>query len=226
MTTTDKLTATLAEALGLPDRLVNETARHLREAKMLPAGEVTVEDAVTLLLGLMAAPDPESAPDCARLYAQLPFTRVTRTELMPDGRFETFDLFDDEPVVEELKELGETFGTFLTGFARGFNDTRELAIEPGNLIAGGGLGTAFASLQIFVLADGAHVAGSVQFSLEPQGGGRHPDDAPKARLDVYASMPGTIFNVLRSIFTGDSEGPRHVVMSKSEVHALKTGGTP
>jgi hypothetical protein len=39
MKTTDDLTATLTQALGLPHRLVNDTARHLREAKMLPKGD-------------------------------------------------------------------------------------------------------------------------------------------------------------------------------------------
>ena len=65
MTTITNLTATLAEALGLPRRLVDDTARYLREAEMLADGgaPATVEHAVVLLLGLMAAPDPKDAPD-------------------------------------------------------------------------------------------------------------------------------------------------------------------
>lgn len=67
MTTTAELTATLATALGLPRRLAEETARHLREDRMLSAPEslVSTEHAVTLLLGLMAAPTTADAPDCA-----------------------------------------------------------------------------------------------------------------------------------------------------------------
>ena len=37
--TIDNLTDTLRGALGLPRRLVDETARHLREAGMLEAGD-------------------------------------------------------------------------------------------------------------------------------------------------------------------------------------------
>ena len=62
------LAATLASALGLPRQLVDDTARHLRVAGMLPDADAptTVENAVTLLLGLMAVPTPADAPALAR----------------------------------------------------------------------------------------------------------------------------------------------------------------
>lgn len=226
MNTIADLTETLANALGLPRRLVEETARHLREAKMLPAGQnaqATVEHAVTLLLGLMAAPEPADAPDSVRLYRQLPFDRLTRCELMPDGRFETVRVCDEDPVVTDLQFFGTTFGPHLENLIRTLNAIEKVNIEPSEIIIGGGIGTATASIHHFILADGFNVACAVQFTLAPLGGPcRHPDDAPLARLDCYASVPGSIINVFHKFFTGNADGPRKAVISRAEVAALVT----
>ena len=42
--TINGLTTTLANALGLPRKLVNETARYLREAGLLPDGDASVRE--------------------------------------------------------------------------------------------------------------------------------------------------------------------------------------
>ena len=223
MPTIDNLTDTLRSTLGLPRRLVTETARHLREAGMLAAGgaPATVEHAVVLLLGLMVAPEPKDAPDCARLYRQLPLDRVTRCELMPDGRFETIQVPDEDPLVDDLQYLGTAFGPFLENLIRTLNATEGVNIEPGEIIVGGGTGTATASIHILLLADGVNVACAVQFTLAPLGGPcRHPDDAPLARLDCYASVPGSIFNVFRKFFTGSADGPRKAAISRADLVRL------
>ena len=225
MPTIDNLTDTLRGALGLPRRLVDETARYLREAGMLAAGgaPATVEHAVVLLLGLMAAPDPKDAPDAVRLYRQLPLDRVTRCELMPDGRFETVQVSDEDPCVGDMCEFGSTFGPFLETLILACNTVEKVNIEIGEIVVGGGTGTVTASVHILVLAEGVDVGGVVQFTLAPLGGPcRHPDDAPRARLDCYACVPGSIINVFRKFFTGNADGPRKAVMSRAEVAALVT----
>ena len=142
MRTTNDLCETLANALGLPRRLVDETARHLREAGMLPDGDApaSAEHAATLLLGLMAAPTSVDAPDCARLYAQLPLDHVTRGELTSDGHIEMLEIGDPSPLMGDIREHGESFGVFLAslielGEPGGF-------VEPGEIVVGGGPGTA------------------------------------------------------------------------------------
>ncbi len=225
MTTTSDLTATLAEALGLPRRHVDDTARYLREAGMLADGgaPATVEHAVVLLLGLMAAAEPVDAPDAVRLYRQLPLDRVTRCELMPDGRFESVQLPDEDPCVDDMCAFGSTFGPFLETLILACNTVEEVNIEIGEIVVGGGTGTVTASVHILVLAEGVDVGGVVQFTLAPLGGPcRHPDDAPSARLDCYACVPGSIINVFRKFFTGSASAPRRAVMSRAEVAALVT----
>ena len=223
--TINDLTVTLADALGLPRRLVDETARHLREANMLADGGAlaTVEHAVVLLLGLMAAPEPKDAPDSVRLYRQLPLDRVTRCELMPDGRFETVQVLDEDLFVADLHELGTAFGPHLETLIRTLSAIEEVDIEIGGISVGGGIGTATASIHILVLAEGVDVGGVVQFTLAPLGGPcRHPDDAPPARIDFFASVPGSIFSVFRKFFSGSASAPRKTAISRAEVAALVT----
>ncbi len=80
--TTTGLVTTLADALGVPRRIVESTARHLREAGLLPTGKgstaapASIEHAVALLIGLMLAPGSKAAGDMARLYTQLPLDGV------------------------------------------------------------------------------------------------------------------------------------------------------
>ncbi len=225
----DDLTATLTEALGLPLRLVNETAKHLREGGILlddPGADAAPEQAVTLLLGLMVAPEPKDAPDCVRLYRQLPFDRAARCELLEDGRFGWNDIDDTEPVVDDFRCLGENFGSFLASLIQAYNIASTTNLEPGEIIVGGGLGTASATVSFLVLADGVNVGGLARFSLEPLGGDRHPDDAPQARLDCYASVPGSIFAVMRKFFTGDAEGPREAIIPRAEVADLLSEKRP
>ena len=138
MTTSADLCAMLGNALGLPRRLAEETAGHLRAANMLPDGEdeAHIEHAVTLLLGLMAAPTPADAPDSARLYQQLPLDRVLRGELTPEGRTEMIDIADPEPLMGTIRELGETFGAFLASLVK-FAEPGS-SVEPGEVVVGGG----------------------------------------------------------------------------------------
>ena len=221
MNTITDLTATLANALGLPRRLVDETARYLREAKMLPEGadaQATVEHAIVLLLGLMAAPDPEDAPNCARLYRQLPLDRVTRAELMPDGSTEMVDLSDPWPGMGDFRNLGETFGAFLTSMVFVKTDP-DFFVQPREIVLGGGPGTATGAVGLCV-REGVHfVFGLVRFSLAPLGGGRHPDDAPRARLDCHATVPDTIFEVLCRFFADAPGGTPKIAKPRTETAA-------
>ena len=228
MTTTRELCEVLAAALGLEPELVKGHAHALREAGPFATDEADTDDvqaepehAAVLLISLMSGVPPDKAPDAVRLFGGLPLDSVTRCELMLDGQFEAFRMSDVDPFMNDLAVLGETFGAFLAGLVRAFNETPEVNIEPGEIILGGGLGTASASVHILVLADGVDVGGTVQFTLAPMGGlCRPPDDAPPARLDRYASVPGVIFSIFRKFFTGDRDGPRKVPFSCAELTAL------
>ena len=222
MPTTTDLTATLANALGLPRLTVNETARHLREAEMLPEGKerASVEHAVTLLLALMAAPDPKDAPDCARLYLQLPFDRVMRYETMLDGRFGGDEAPDDDPFVSDIRKFDPAFGPFLETLIHSFNMIPEISVEPPDISIGGGLGTAMASVRTLLLADDVNVSVNIQFTLEPMGGNQMPDDAPAGRLDRYTTVRGLIFTTLRQFFTDSADGPREVFLTSRPAPAL------
>lgn len=222
MNTTTDLCKILAASLGLDPEIVLDHARHLHEAGMLADGgaPATVEHAVTLLIALMAAPNPEDAPDCVRLFVRLPFDRMMRCESMPDGRFESIHVPDTDPFVDDINQLGMSFGTFLVGLVTALNEAAAVNIEPGIIIVGGGLGTAIAAVDILALAEGVNVACTVQFSLAPMGGNQMPDDAPAGRLDRYMIVPGSIFAAFRKFFTNSADGPREVVMSRAEVADL------
>lgn len=210
MVTIANLKSTLGDALGLPHRAVDETVRALRAANMLPIGSVqaTIEHAVVLLLALMAAPDPKAAPDCARLYAQLPLDCVTRTEPMPDGRTEMLTVADTAPLMADVRDLGESFGTFLASALRLFSGPPDATLEPGEIVVGGGLGTASAGVMLSVWNGSNSFVGYVKFSLTPMGAGCLPDDAAVARLDLHASVPGSIFTVLSGFLMEDQDSPR------------------
>ena len=51
-----------------------------------------------------------------------------------------------------------------------------------------------------------------------------PDDAPPARLDQQAIVPGAILPVLREFFTGDTKGPREVFMTRADLARLSEAG--
>ncbi len=231
MATTPVLIQTLSDSLGLERSTVDWTARQLREDGLLPTGrrgpncaaEVTVQHATNLLLALMAPASPRSIPARVDLYTQLPFEYITRSELMPDGRYEFFPVVGDDPFVDNMRGLGETFGEFLRSYIIAFNEIPEMDTRPGSVLVGGGAGNAFAAVQFFVLADGVDVDASVRFGLTPLGGGRHPDDAAVARLDNYTTVPGSVFQVFRGLLAGDSEGPRDAIMSRARVAELCEG---
>ena len=222
MATINDLKSTLSAALGLFRRLVDETARHLQDAEMLPddpGASATPEAAVTLLLGLMTAPTPKDAPDCARLYAQLPLWRINQGETTTRGTCEFVRLGEAHPFAANMASLGDAFGEFFANLLRNYMEAPEITIEPGEVVVGGGPGTAFASVEYLVLAEGADVGGSVVFNLAPLGGGQLPDDAPRARLDQYAIVPAAIFQVLRKALNGKDD-PRRATLPREAVEQL------
>lgn len=214
------LIETLAGALGLPRRLVEETARYLREAKLLPDDEnkqATAGHAGVLLLALMAAPVPRDAPNNVQIYDQLPLGEVAVGGFMPDGRFEGERAADDDPLLQDLNDLGETFGEFLVGLIWTLIEAPDAIPVPARITVGGGPGTIYATVDFLVSVGGIDRGCMVQFNLVPFGGGRLPDDAAVARLDVSASAPGEIFQILRDLFAGDSDSPHEATVSRAVV---------
>ncbi len=168
------LIETLASALGLPHRLVEETAHHLREAKMLPDGEdaqATVEHAGVLLLALMAAPVPKAAPGSVETYNQLPLEQATVGGFMPDGRYEGERLAGDDLLLQDLNDLGETFGEFLDGLIWALTETPDAMPVPARITVGGGPGTTYATVDFLVSAGGIDRGCMVRFGLAGLGAG-------------------------------------------------------
>ena len=219
--TTDDLTATLASALGLPHPLVKDTASHLREASMLAEADApaTAEHATTLLLALMAAPNPKNATERARLYGGLPLSQVTRDEACTNGSVQYLDGPDDDPLVDDCRALGDSLGEFLTHLIETYSFADEMNIRPGRIALCGGLGDAAAMIGLSVLVDGFDIGGFVVFSMA--GGGHRPDDAPRARLDQSPSVSGEIFQVFREFLAGESEGPREVALAHEGAGGLQ-----
>ena len=222
MQTITDLVATLAGALGVPRRLVEETARYLREAEMLPEGkeQAAVEHAVTLLLALMAVHDPEDAPSCVRLYLEMPFDCAMCYEMMPSGRFEGYQVPDADPLVSNIRQFGIAFGSFLETLILAFNEVSETSATPTDISLGGGLGTARASVRTLILMDDVNVSINMQFALDPGSGYQIPDDAPAGRLDRYTTVQGQIFTAFRKFFTGSTGGPREVFLTSRPDSAL------
>ena len=208
----DGLTATLAGALGLSRRQVDETAGHQREAGMLAEADApaTAEHCSALLFGVMRAPDPERSPEMVRLYCELPLERVTRSEVFANGQVEFLDVPGDDPLVDDCRMLGDSLGEFLTHLIRCYAFADEMNIRPGRIVLCGGLGNAAAMIELSAEVDGSDIGGTVHFSMV--GGGCRPDDAPRARLDQNPSVPAEIFQVFREFLAGEPEGPREVAL--------------
>ena len=220
-TTIDDLAATLASALGLSRKLVEDTARHLREASMLAKADApaTAEHATTLLLALMAAPNPKNAPERARLYGGLPLSQVTRDEAFTNGSVQYLDVPDDDPLVDDCRALGDSLGEFLAHLIETYSFAPEINVKPGRIVLCGGLGDASAMISLSVVVDDFDIGGTVVFSMA--GGGCRPDDSPRARLDQNPSVPAEIFQVFREFFTSNVDGPREVVLAHDGAGGLQ-----
>ena len=212
--TINDLTTTLANALGLPRRMVEDTARRLRETDMLPDDDAPAasEHCAALLLGVMAAREPESSSQRVRLYGALPLDRITRNETFANSRVEYLDVPDDDPVIGVLREFGDSLGEFLSHLIEAHSSAPEISVKPGQIALFGGLGNASAMIFLSILVDGFDIGAAVVFSMASLGGGRMPDDAARARLDTAVSVPAEIFQVLREFLASGSEAPREVAL--------------
>ena len=218
MATTADLIEALSSALGVPQSEATIHVRRLREARLLPAtkggrgaaggASVNAEHAAVLLISLMSGVPATKAAETVTLYAGLPLEVVSRGELLPDGRFESFSIAEADPVMADIDTFGDTFGEFLAGLIEAYATAPETSIEPTMVMLGGGLGTASASVHLNALADARTVGAVVTFGMAPLGGGQRPDDAPRARLERHSCVPGTVFQVFRELFSGQAEGPR------------------
>ena len=220
-TTTDDLAATLADALGLPRKLVEDTARHLRQAGMLAkaGAPATAEHAAALLLGVMRAPKPECSPEMVRLYSELPLEQVTRNEAFANGQVQYLDVPGDDPLVNDCRAMGDSLGEFLAHLIEAYSFASEMNIKPGRIVLCGGLGDASAMISLSIVVDKFDIGGTVVFSMA--GGGGLLDDSCRARLDQNPSVPAEIFQVFREFFTSNVDGPREVVLAHDGAGGLQ-----
>lgn len=211
MTAHAELIQTLASALGVEHEVVADYASHLREAELFPGGDAQPEHAAALLMALMSGATPDKAPGAVRLYGGLPLESACRGRTRPDGIYESGTVPNGDPLIENVKTWGSHFAEALAALIASFNETPEIDYKVINFEMGGGPGTARAAIHFAPLTEGEEVMGNMTFSLIPLGGGVLPDDAPRARLERQAVVPGAILPILRECFTGDTGGPREVL---------------
>ncbi len=212
------LTQTLASALGIEPEVVKGHAHALCEAELFPGDDVDrayPEHAAALLICLMSGVSPDKAPDAVRLYGGLPLDCIHRGVTRPDGTWEGGLVSGDDPLMEAFEALGSNFAEVLAAFIAWFNETPEIDYKVINFTMGGASGTASAVIYLTVFIEGEEVMGDVKFSLVPLGGGDLPDDAPRARLERQAIIPGAILPILRECFTSSTGGPREVFISRA-----------
>lgn len=230
MATTTELIETLASALGIERAVVLEHARYLHQAGgMFPTDDDTAraepEMAAALLISLMSGLPPSKAADAVSLYGGLRLESARRGGRAIDGNWVSGEIPADDPFMSELLSWGSTFGNFLLTLIEWLNIASEVDFEILNFTMGGGLGTATAFVYFGALIEGENIIGDAKFSLAPVGGGTIPDDAPRARLDWHAVVSGEILLVLRELFTGVSDGPQEVLISRADFARLGGGGS-
>ncbi len=226
MTTTADLCKILASSLGLEPEVVADHARHLfageRTAEAAAASQALPEHASALLISLMSGLPPAKARDALALYGALPLDCAHRGIMQPDGQVLYAKLQgDDDPFIESVAAWGEIFAEFLSSLIGWFNEAPEVSFEVSNFILGGGPGTANALIYFAALVEGKPVIGDVKFSF---GTDTLPHDGPRARLERQGVIPGAILPILREFFTGATDGPQEVFMSRADWKRLSEGG--
>lgn len=230
MSTTRELCEVLAAALGVERAVVKSHAHALHEVGLFPSDEADADEAhaepehaAALLVAIMGGGPPEKSPDAVRLYANLPLDRVHWGVTRPNGGWETGEIPAGDSYFEDIKTYGSAFGECLTCFIGWFAKTTEIDCKVLRIFLGGGLGNATAAIFCALLIENVNVVSEIKFSLQPLGGGAVPDDAPRARLDRSAVIPGAILPILREFFTGAPGGPREVFMSRADLARLSQG---
>ncbi len=180
--------------------------------------------ASVLLIALMTGASPSKSAEVMQLFADLPLSSAVRGVTQAGGEYLAAKIPADDPFMDNLRSWGDSFGVFLSCLIAWFNEAREVDFEVLSLDLGGGLGTAHALISFVSLVEGVTFGGNVKFDLAPLGGGFIPDDAPRSRLERHAAVPGSIFPILRELFTGDTNGPREVFMSRAELARLSEEG--
>ena len=193
MTTTPILIQTLSDSLGLERRVVDWTARQLRENGLLPTGrrgpngaaEVTVEHAVNLLLALMVPQSPRSAPDSVKLYRDLPLRMLTKDS--------------------EVAACPATLGNWLDAIVGSWQPKLPHGLSPTALyIAAEPNAHAWVGLNSLADHAGSSFRGSCYFGVDPDIPGWPPllGDGRVVHLGRYAMVPAGIFDVLSKLVGG------------------------
>lgn len=203
--TVDRLTQILSDALGVGVDVTERHAEALRDAGYLPKLErgdncpqpVKVEHGVYVLLALMTGLPPAEAAGAVAKYIRLPLLGVQKISEDEDRNPVCFGVDPDDPL---MWSLPPTLGVFLAFLAAGWGWTGDGGdFVPLEMELGGGPGTIAGSIIIAptIHYSGPPIVGAVVYGT---GATDRPDDAPKARLDHYGRVPGSIFRVLFDFF--------------------------
>ena len=220
--TINDLTTTLADALGIERDVVSGHANALREAKLFPGDDdrAEPEHVARMLISLMYGAPSADAAKTVTLFEKLPLDCAHRGMKADDGRWSSRRLPEDDPDMDILRSCGESFLTFLTALISLFNEAPETDFAVECITVGGGTGTVTALVYYKAFSEEVDISGSVKFSLAPYDAGYRPDDAPPARIERVSVVPGTIFPILRKMFTGNEDGPRKVFRSRADLAHL------
>ncbi len=210
------LAETLCSAMGLNPDLGSMAIEYLTENDMLPGGDARAEPehAAKLLIVLIGSAEMYAPHKLIERYWHLPFSYIQSVKQTPYG---SHDFSIENPAdpdaavaIENARTIGETFGEALCAFITEYAYADAIAdkLLSVSLACGPGMSTAFISQTTHGCQpiDMGVVSWSLNYTLNDFGPGL-PDDAPRARLERYASAPGEIFQVLREELTGRDSPP-------------------
>ena len=206
MITITDLAETLCGAMGLHPDLGAMSIEYLTDHDMLEGGDAKAEPshAAGLLIALAGSGEMYAPHKTVERYWDLPlieplisqfWDRVVALEPMPD----------DDPIASHVRAQDGRFGDVLTSLISGYAFGEAVSIVPRIMTIGYGPGLTRADIHLFPAAPGEIRNGFIlNFST---GETTLPDDAPRARLERTATVPGEIFDVLRETLAGKSAPP-------------------
>jgi hypothetical protein len=212
MATVTDLAESLAGWLGLPRETVDGHVRRLREAGLLPAAKggrgkvggapASAENAVNLLLAVMADVPAVRAPEAVGIYRDLPLLAIHRAMLEPgDTDLRHRVLAKDHPFYDRIPPVfGDALELFILGWSA--PDMVGAGFQVTTVQIGGGAGTHRACFALLPAPsfEGPWFQGVVHYGITADG--RLPDDAPCGRLDRFSQAPGYVLHLLNRLLGG------------------------
>ncbi len=215
MITISNLAETLCGAMGLRPDLGSMSIEYLTEHDMLEGGDAKAEPshAAGLLIALAGSGEMCAQHKTVLRFWNLPLISATMGLITGElyGAYKPVD--EDDPFVLPLRERDARFGDVLADTISDYAFYDEMAIQPGNITLGFGPGLTRADMT--VLPAPPEIPNNVLLFFGT-GESMLPDDAAPARLERWATVPASIFDVLREALSGATEPPAVSLAARSE----------